>query len=382
MQTNKTKSSSDTSKIQVCILTSVHSPFDIRIFHKEAISLSKAGYDITIIAQHGNDETKRGIKIISIPKTKNRFKRMLNTVFQIYKKALAINADIYHFHDPELIPIGLLLKHRGKLVIYDVHEDVPKDIQQKSWIPVYMRGLISKLVSVIETTSAKVLTGIISATPSIASHFPTDKTTVVQNFPLLSEIDEVKSIPYDQRLNSIVYTGNITDKYGLKEIIEAIELLKGSLDVKLIVAGIFQSQSLEEKFRKMPGWVNVDFLGWIDRSAVRNIINNARIGLVLYHPAPNHIESQPNKLFEYMQSGIPIIVSNFPHWRKIVGECGCGLMADPLDPKSIAEAIKWLIEHPMEAEIMGKRGHQAVLDSYNWDTEEKKLISFYNRLFL
>ena len=118
----------NSSKNKVCILTSVHPPFDIRIFHKEAKSLARAGYDITLIAQHDKEEIVEGIRIVSLPKPKNRIDRMTRTVWSAYRKAIKIDADIYHFHDSELIPIGLLLKLRGKRVIYDVHEDFPASI--------------------------------------------------------------------------------------------------------------------------------------------------------------------------------------------------------------------------------------------------------------
>lgn len=340
----------------------------------------KAGYDVTLIAQHDKDEIVDGIRIVPLPRPKNRIVRMTKTVWQTYRKALKIDADIYHFHDSELIPIGVLLKLKGKRVIYDIHEDVPKDIQDKLWIPVHIRSVLGKSISLIETFAAKVLSGLISATPSIASRFPLYKTVVVQNFPILQELNENNAHPYNQRPGSIVYIGNITEVRGPKEMIEAIEFLPGSLDVNLILAGAFSSSGLEEELRQMPGWARVDFLGWISRMAVREILDNARIGLVLFHPAPNHIESQPNKLFEYMSAGIPVITSDFPLWRQIVEDAGCGLLVDPLNPKAIAKAIQWLLEHPKKAESMGQRGRRAVEKHYNWEREGKKLVGFYELL--
>ncbi|MBD3768073.1 MAG: glycosyltransferase, partial [Gammaproteobacteria bacterium] len=100
-------------------------------------------------------------------------------------------------------------------------------------------------------------------------------------------------------------------------------------------------------------------------------------GLVTFLPAPNHIDAQPNKMFEYMSAGLPIITSIFPLWREIVEGNQCGLCVDPLDPQAIGEAIQYLIDNPVEAEQMGKNGRQAVEQKYNWTIEEQKLLDLY-----
>ena len=176
--------------IKVCILTSVHPPFDTRIFHKEAKSLAKAGYDVTVIAQHDKDKIVDGIRIVPLSKPKNRFERMTRTIWTTYRKALKIDADIYHFHDPELIPIGLLLKLHGKRVIYDVHEDVPRQNLSKPYIPVVFRRPISAMIGALEAFSARRFDGVVTATPFINRRFLKlgANAVNVNNFPLASEM--------------------------------------------------------------------------------------------------------------------------------------------------------------------------------------------------
>lgn len=358
-------------------LTSVHKPNDTRIFIKECKTLQEIFGGVSLIAPHEKNEIVDDIKIYAIPKAKSRKERMLKTVWQVYKSALDQNADVYHFHDPELIPIGLLLKAKGKKVIYDVHEDVPKQILSKYWIPSTLRKIVSVFAALLEKISANIFDGIVAATPSIAKRFPARKTVVVQNFPIINELVTKENFEYSKRPNNIIYIGGISEIRGIKEMVQAIDILPKNFNAKLILAGNFTPPSLEKEISNLSGWRKTEFLGWKNRDEIAQILNTSRVGLVVLHPVKNYIEGYPVKLFEYMSAGIPVIASDFPLWRKIIEEAGCGILVDPLDAKAIADAIKWLLEHPKDAEEMGKKGREAVLKYYNWDNEAKKLINFY-----
>jgi len=368
------------NKAKICHLTSVHPPFDTRIFYKECRTLAQAGYEVVLVVQHDKNDVIDGVRIKAVPKPKNRRERMTKTVWQVYKAAVAENADIYHFHDPELIPVGIMLKLKGKKVIYDVHEDVPKDILTKYWIPSFLRRTASASASLFEKIGSKFFDGIIAATTTIADKFPLDKTAAVQNFPMLNELVTPDATPYPDRPNNIVYVGGIAALRGIREMVQAVELLPETLKARLCLAGVFSPAELYNDICAMPGWARVEFLGWQSREQVAALLGRVRVGLVLFHPAPNHCDSQPNKLFEYMSAGVPVIASNFPLWRKIIEGAGCGLVADPLDPHVIASAIEWLLTHPDEAEAMGKKGQEAVRKLYNWEHEAKALINCYERL--
>jgi len=362
-------------------LSTVHPVQDTRILYKEVWSLAVNNFEVMLAAQcKKTQESLEGIKILCLPTPKNRFSRFFGSAYRACMLSLHERADVYHFHDPELIPVGLLLRVMGKKVVYDVHEDLPRQILSKHWIPSMFRGLVSKTAAITEWIAAKFMSGIVAATPAIAKRFPAHKTVVVQNFPLLSEFEDVDGIPYQDRPMQIAYVGGISAIRGAREMIRAMEYLPEKLRARLAMAGAFSPPELEGEIRKLPGWHYVDFLGWQDRRSVAKLLGRSRVGLVLFHPEPNHMEAQPNKLFEYMAAGIPVVASNFPLWREIVEGDGCGLTVDPRDPKAIAEAIQWLLEHPKEAEEMGKRGRRAVLEKYNWDREAEKLLDLYRRL--
>jgi len=305
---------------------------------------------------------------------------MTRTVWQVYRSAVRADGDVYHFHDPELIPMGFLLRLRGKKVVYDVHEDLPRQILSKHWIPWWLRGVVAKGAELMEALAARFLDGIVAATPAIAARFPREKTVVVQNFPILSEFVVSEVVPYKERPPYVVYVGGISVIRGIFEMVKAMEHLPPNGQATLVIAGEFTPPALEEEVRKLPGWERVQFLGWQTRQQVVSLLGKARMGLVLLHPTPNYIDALPVKLFEYMAAGIPVVASDFPLWRRIVEEASCGLLVNPLDPGAIAEAITWLLEHPEEAEAMGKRGRRAVLEKYNWEKEAEKLIEFYRSI--
>lgn len=366
--------------MKIVHLTSVHPSSDTRIFHKECKTLKAAGYEVVLVVPHEQDEMVDGVRIRAVSQPKNRIERMLCTVWQVYRAALVENAQLYHFHDPELIPIALLLKLHGRRVIYDVHEDSPRDILSDYWIPKYMRKPVSVVVELLEAFAARLFDGIIAATPVIAERFPKQKTVLVQNFPIAKELLAVSPLPYWQRPPVIAYIGNITVVRGIYEMVRAMRFLPKDLKAKLVLGGNFTPAELENKVKNIPGWERVEYLGWLSRGQVVDLLSKARLGLVLFHPEPNHIDAQPNKLFEYMSAGIPVVASDFPLWREIVEGTGCGLLVDPLNPRAIAEAVRWILEHPKEAEEMGRRGQRAIYERYNWDNEAPKLLKFYGEL--
>ncbi|NES18712.1 MAG: glycosyltransferase family 4 protein [Symploca sp. SIO3E6] len=359
-------------------LTSVHSAFDTRLYHKECSSLAKAGYEMHLIAPGAIDQVKNGVTLHGVTKiNSSRLSRMTKTVWDVYQKAITINAKIYHFHDPELIPVGLLLKAQGKKVIYDVHEDVPKDILDKTWIAKPFRQTVAWIIKKLENFGAEYFDAVVAATPFICDRFSklNCHAVNVNNYPILSEL-HLPEIDWLQKERAVCYVGGINDIRGIQEMIEAV----GKTDAKLLLAGEFSDVSQYNQAVTMPGWTQVQELGQLNRIEVAQTLAKSMAGLVLFYPKANHINAQPNKMFEYMSAGIPVIASNFPLWQEIVEGNDCGICVDPLNPTMIAEAIQWIIEHPSEAKRMGENGRKAVEKKYNWDEESEILIKLYQDL--
>ena len=376
---------------KVCILTTVHPPFDTRIFHKQAKTLVRAGYDVTLIAQHDGDRVVEGVRVIGLPKPRNRFTRIFGLTWRAFRLALRQHADVYHFHDPELLPAGALLKLFTKAkVIYDVHENVPKQILNKAWLPSWSRRLMALAYMLIEKGLLPFIDEIIIAEDSYIENYRNRKNVVaIRNYPLLPRAvkrPDTDSSEGGSRGFKVIYVGGVTKLRGALELIEALRLVKedGHHNVTLSLVGPLESlkfkKELHTLIRQYGLEGNVCILGPVPHTEVLGILAQSHIGAAILHPDPNYVESLPTKLFEYMAAGLPVVASNFPLWREIVEGNRCGICVDPLNPKEIAGAIEYLITHPEETRRMGENGRRAVEEKYNWENEGKKLLKLYEDL--
>lgn len=366
-------------------LTTVHTRRDVRIFHKEAQTLRALGRPVILVVADGlgDEQDPGGVRFVDVGPLKRRLTRAVVGSWRAMKAVIALQPAVVHFHDPEIIPMALVLKALGYTIIYDVHEDVPRQILDKHWIPRPLRWTVSKAVAAIERVAKFSFDAFATATPHIASKFPASRTVVVQNYPIPEELVTPLAESYPERPLQIAYVGGTTRERGGCEMVNAMAITSEPRPTaRLAWAGTFAPTSFEAHLRSLPGWANVDYRGKVDRPGVAELLGKSRAGLVVFQPAPNHMEAQPNKLFEYMAAGLPVIASDFPLWRNIVTQAGCGLLVDPLNPSAIADAITWIFDHPDEAEAMGRRGQTAVTSTYTWDREAEKLLALYTKLLV
>lgn len=365
--------------IKVCHLTSVHKENDSRIFSKECVSLANNGFDVSFVVAGADDKVVDNVKIFGVKRITNRFKRIIFSGKYILSKAIELDADIYHFHDPELLRVGVKLRKKGKIVIYDSHEDLPRQILTKHWIPRCCRQTMSAITEFFENKLVRKLSGVVTATPFIQQRFmkvTTKSVCAVCNFPIISEIATNLEVDWAKKEHSACYIGGIFSARGIYEMVGAI----GHTSARLKLAGSFSPENLIEELKNESNWEKVDYLGFLDRLEISKLLATSRVGLLILHPFPSYKDSLPIKLFEYMAAGIPVVCTDFELWKEIVEGNHCGICVNPHDINAIADAINFLLNNPEEAKIMGDNGRNAVENNYNWQTQEKILLEMYNNL--
>ncbi|MDK2992100.1 MAG: hypothetical protein PWP48_1333 [Clostridiales bacterium] len=370
---------------KVFIFSCVHKWDDVRVYHKQAMSLARF-YDVQVHAIADFEYRKvNGVEIYGLPNYGKRYKRPL-LWWALLKRAIKARADIYHFHDPELIPTGLLVGWiTGKPVIYDIHEDYPRAILTKSWIPKYIRKPVAYAFDGFQKLCGKGFAQIIVVTEELQRSFKSDKVTLVQNFPLLSMRDDVESLIERRRQNGqhvkLVYAGGLTDIRGIYEMVKAFDYIPKDMDVNMILAGSFNDERYEKKVLDyIAGEKRITYIGQVSYNDAYQLMCESDIGLICFKPVGHNTHSLSNKMFEYMSVGIPVIASDFPLWRGIIETNDCGIMIDPLDSRQIAQAITYLAQNPDKRAQMGMNGYKAYKDKYNWAAEERKLLDVYERI--
>ena len=363
------------SKKRVCHISTVHRGVEIRIIRKEVASMAEAGYDahavIAATPEEVAEAARLGVTIHPLKERKRRIERMTLKMYEAWNTARKLKAEIYHFHDPELIPLGVFMKLCGHRIVMDVHEDLANQTLNKHWIPLPIRKVVGKIARGFERFGARFFDGVVTASPTQATFFQDvarpGRLYTLHNYPLLEELglDPSKdNTPPPRPSTHVLYAGGLSRIRGIIEDIQAVE----KADVKLIMAGEFKSDADKAEITAMPGWKQVEYL---ERSFA---------GLCTLYLTPNHLTAEPIKLFEYMAAGIPTICSPIPNWTAYLEKHDAGVIVDPKDVDAVAKAIIDLRDNPERARQMGINGQKAVIEHYNWGTQAARMREMYQKI--
>jgi len=377
------------------MLTGTHPPFDPRVFHKEAKSLRKLGYEVTLATPSEDivEECDReGIHLVPLPGYKNKKVRTLN-LFRLIWKGLRIPAEVYHTHDLDALFASLVIKLlTGRRLVYDAHEHHASMIAENPKIAGVFKPWVEGIIVAAEESACRFVDEVITVNRTLQERYLRigKRATVLYNCPVLREYDrwseKNSSVPYNGR-PVVVYQGSVSVDRGVDRFLFALqEVRKRCSDVVFLVAGPLLDE--DQCGGRIARYVQENDLaghfritGWLSYEQMCAYTRSAKVGVILFQPTHyNNWIGLPNKLFEYMASGKPVVASNFPEMRRIIEEGRCGLLVDPTDPGDIARAILYLLEHSQEAEEMGRRGRKAVEERYNWEGMEKALGEVYHRL--
>lgn len=369
------------SRERIVHMTTVHHPTDPRIYHKQIKSLAKAGYDVYYIAKDDEALQKsENIHHIPIKTYQNRLKRMIFGSLEVYRKAKQLKADVYHFHDPELMIVGWLLKRKHNIVIYDVHEDYVTSISQKVYLHRFLRNFFAKIYTWLERLFTKKME------LSLAEKYYYDiyqRGEKILNYPILHEATETYNRKDQPLEDKLLYTGNVSKDRGA-----LIHAQIPHLDDRVSVHFVGKcpknlAQQMYETAKESKSRLHIQGIDqFVEKEEIeqRYFERHWLAGLALFPPTDHYMKKELTKFFEYMSVGLPILCSNFPVWKKFIETYKCGIAVDPLNKREIQQAITYLREHPSEARQMGENGKEAVMKKLNWKTEEEKLLTWYERL--
>ena len=370
--------------IKVCHMTSAHKRYDQRILYRECVSLQKEGYAVTLLVNDKEEDEK--FKDVIIKSTKKdycgkRLKRMLFGTKNIYKLALKENADIYHIHDPELLPYAIRLKHMiGKIVIFDSHEDYYDRIQHKGYIPRPFRNLIAKIYYSFENRILKTVDGVIFPALKNGKNIFEGRArniAIVNNVPSLDELPKKSIVDYDLR-EGICYAGGLTYERGIWHLMKAAY----EANVPLYLAGPFTSISFKNEILKYNENNIIRYLGMLNRKEIYQLYGKCLIGMSTLLNIGQYGESDnlPTKVYEYMSMGLPVILSDFSYNRRMIEKYKFGLLVDPENIDDIAEKIRYLVTNKTQAKQMGENGKKLIYRYWNWEIESRNLFELYEKI--
>lgn len=367
--------------IKVCHITTAHDSDDTRIFQKECVFLAKeSDFDVYLVAP-GESRQEKNVKVIGIgAKPSSRFKRMAFFTHKALKTAIDIDADIYHFHDPELLNVGLKLKKMGKHVVFDSHEITSEQIKIKKYIPRVLRNIISLLYFRKESKVSKQIDAVIVPCLYDGKNWfegRSRETVFVDNFPILSDKPRMEYDP-DTRKYDICTIGSLTPERGITELLEARRIANCSF----LLGGNFSDEEYEASLNDKGLLKDVDFVGYCSMNKVLSYYQDSKIGASTILPVGQYVKAGnlPTKVYEFMAMSIPVILSDLPFSKKAINEYKFGITVDPTNPEEIAHAIDYLLDNPEFAKECGREGRRAIEEKYNWEKEVNKIAVLYRKI--
>lgn len=367
-------------------ITSMHDWNDDRIFERACVGSARLGHEVYLIAQNKENTKVDGVTILALtPRT--GIKRRIFSSLQAMRIAMSIkNADVYQFHDPDLMPFMVLLKwFTGKKVLYDIHENYSSRIINSS-LGNFTKKILVKLFLLFEGFCIRQYSGIVTVSGEMGKLFAHLKKPI-QIVANSVDIERLKDIDITQPKFKppVIYTSgtNNKERNGIKAVEALPAITKQFPEAVVMFAGRYTKDydiELKECAIKNKVAANLKLEGMMPWKENFNRTAKANIGFVFCENTPNSQVAIPNRIFEYMYCEVPVIVESFPELKKIVTESDCGIAVNSNNPEEIAAAVITLLSDPEMANRMAKNGRKAVIERYSFNAELLKLIAFYDTL--
>lgn len=367
--------------IRVCHITSAHAPEDGRIFRRDCVTCSSNGFD-TYLVEPGDTYQKNGVSIIGIGSNSHgRLYRMFLFSKKAYLKALDVDADIYHLHDPELLRYALKLKRKGKHVVFDSHENYVEQIKTKPYLPSFVARAISYFYDLYSKHIFKRIDGLTFAGNDLLdSSFNglCSRVISLDNYPWKNELFDYYNPSIPKNVSTACYIGALTETRGIEQIIKACY----SAGFKLYLAGKFSDQTFKYRLENLDEYSCVEYLGQLNRAEIKDLLQTTCVGLcVLQDVGQYHrMLNLPTKVYEYMSMHMPVVLHSSCYNDSIIEKYKFGISVNADDVEDITNALIYLKNNPHVCDAMGQVGRDLVSNYYSWDIEQNKLLSLYNSI--
>lgn len=370
--------------IKVCHISSMHNNWaDDRIYERACQGLNNEGFDVHLVFTRPDNVPQEEGVLFHWIKPRTGFKRRWFSSIEAVDKAIAINADIYHFHDPDLLPHISKIKKKlpNAKVVYDMHEN--HQVRFTQW---GLPSFFGKLYHRYEIKKINQIDGFITTTESMKSLFKETKKPgiVVRNSVSIKRLEHIDIDSVNPFHPPVMYTsGSQSHSRLVLETVQSMKYIPSDLDYQMMFAGRY-SPGIEDELITQAKKDGTDkrlllegMIPWDD-----NFIRTAKAfcGCVFYEDNLNNRVTLPNRLYEYMFSGIPIVVSDFPELRNIVEKANCGVIVNSESPKDIAKAFEFLLRNPEEAKRMGENGRKAIFEDFGYHVDLKNTVEFYHTI--
>ena len=398
--------------MKIAILAFRHSIDDARVVHREAASLHKAGHEVSLIFRCGANGNFLNASSEILQTQKDRkipIKHMRMDLYGIWRKSgvwgrlqdvgeaanliKKLKVDVIHVHEPDLATLaGIRAKKKLKkaghktMLIQDFHEHPPA-MYAESFNSLIIQRIIFKLAEMWDRITLK-HTDLVFTANSIVRGYVLSKYAympceILYNCPTLIAQDKIETkITADDDRLKLVHEGSLNFIRGLREMVEAITALKDKVQL-IIVGDVFNEEGkwLRDKIKENKLENTIKITGWLPYSEIEGYIQQGDIGLIMFNATlNNNLAGPPNKLFNYLKQGMPVISSNIPESKKIIQEENCGIVINKLTKNGIISSVERILDSPQETKLLSKNALNAFKKRYNWEIMEKNLLRGYDEL--
>lgn len=374
-------------KTRVAYVSVVHHLHDHRFLYKQCKGLADNGFEVDYYARSSEECVIHGVHIKPLESHVSRVKRVLST-FMLLPRLVKGKYDAIHLADPELLPLGMILKlFTRTVVIFDAHEDYVSFMKHKHYLPSFLIDVFSLGMKFTLYLGSLILDGFVFADEGTAKEFrkiPSDRKELFYNFPLLSLFpDERES--WTTRKYDVVFLGTMSRTSGTFVMLEAISIVRGKFPaLKCLFIGEpedYIKQEVDEYIRQHDLNECIEFTGRVPHGDVPNLLQKCKVGLIGLLDMPKFSKNIAVKMFEYMASSVPVVSSDLLPERKYIASGKCGYLVPPEDPAAMAEAISRIISDAELGRRMSEACRQYMLErKYFAENEVEKLVEFYKYL--